>query len=149
MRKVLLIEPNYKNKFPPIGLMKMATYFKMRGDDVIFFKGELRDFLLDWLTSLCINKFVAIDDSINWRLRGDKIKQYIKKGQKADYSAIGLYESQYEVLLCPWIDQYRKEYKTGKLSDSSKFDFVGVTTMFTFYWDITIKTIEKVGKPNE
>ncbi|MBR5573525.1 MAG: hypothetical protein IKW35_03425 [Paludibacteraceae bacterium] len=141
-RKVLLIEPNYKNKFPPIGLMKMATYFRMRGDDVIFFKGELKDFLLDWLTSLCINKFVAIDDTINWRLRGDKIKQYIKRGQKSDFSAIGLYESQYEVLLYPWIDQYRKEFKTGNLSDSSKFDFVGVTTLFTFYWDITIKTIE-------
>ncbi|MBQ8386202.1 MAG: hypothetical protein IJX48_01995 [Paludibacteraceae bacterium] len=141
-RKVLLIEPNYKNKFPPIGLMKMATYFRMRGDDVIFFKGELKEFLLDWLTSLCINKFVAIDDTINWRLRGDKIKQYIKRGQKSDFSAIGLYESQYEVLLYPWIDQYRKEFKTGNLSDSSKFDFVGVTTLFTFYWDITIKTIE-------
>ena len=50
MRRILLIEPNYKNKFPPIGLMKMATYFRMRGDDVIFFKGELRDFLLDWFT---------------------------------------------------------------------------------------------------
>ena len=128
--------------FPPIGLMKMATYFRMRGDDVIFFKGELKEFLLDWLTSLCINKFVAIDDTINWRLRGDKIKQYIKRGQKSDFSAIGLYESQYEVLLYPWIDQYRKEFKTGNLSDSSKFDFVGVTTLFTFYWDITIKTIE-------
>ena len=141
-RKVLLIEPNYKNKFPPIGLMKMATYFRMRGDDVIFFKGELKDFLLDWLTSLCINKFFAIDDTINWRLRGDKIKQYIKRGQKSDFSTIGLCESQYEVLLYPWIDQYRKEFKTGNLSDSSKFDFVGVTTLFTFYWDITIKTIE-------
>lgn len=141
-RKVLLIEPNYKNKFPPIGLMKMATYFRMRGDDVIFFKGELKDFLLDWLTSLCINKFVAIDDTINWRLRGDKIKQYIKRGQKSDFSIIGLCESQYEVLLYPWIDQYRKEFKTGNLSDYSKFDFVGVTTLFTFYWDITIKTIE-------
>ena len=27
-RRVLLIEPNYKNKFPPIGLMKLSTYFK-------------------------------------------------------------------------------------------------------------------------
>ena len=41
-RKVLLIEPNYKNKFPPIGLMKIATYFRLRGDDVVFFKGELK-----------------------------------------------------------------------------------------------------------
>lgn len=142
MRKVLLIEPNYKNKFPPIGLMKIATYFRMRGDDVIFFKGELREFLLDWLTSLCINKFVAIDDTINWRLRGDKIKNFIHKGKKEDFISIGLGESQYEVLLYPWIEQYRKEYISGKLSEASKFDFVGVTTLFTFYWDITIKTIE-------
>ena len=141
-RKVLLIEPNYKNKFPPIGLMKMATYFRMRGDDVIFFKGELKDFLLDWLTSLCINKLVSIDDTINWQLRGDKIKQYLLKGKKDDYTAIMIKDSQYDVLIYPWIDQYRKEYKTGKLSESSKFDFVGVTTLFTFYWDITIKTIE-------
>lgn len=142
MRRVLLIEPNYKNKFPPIGLMKMATYFRMRGDDVIFYKGELRDFLLDWLTGLCINKLVTIDDTINWRLRGDKIKQYIKRGQKSDFDGIRIEDSQFEIFLYPWIEQYRKEFKTGNLSDSSKFDFVGVTTLFTFYWDITIKTIE-------
>ncbi len=41
MRNVLLIEPNYKTKFPPIGLMKLATYFKLRGDNVVFFKGNL------------------------------------------------------------------------------------------------------------
>lgn len=27
-RKVLLLEPNYANKFPPIGLMKIATYYR-------------------------------------------------------------------------------------------------------------------------
>lgn len=141
-RRVLLIEPNYKNKFPPIGLMKIATYFRLRGDDVIFFKGELKDFLLNWLTGLCIDKLAAIDGTINWRLRGDKIKQYIKTGKKEDYEAIHIEQSNYEVLLSPWFDQYRKEFRSGKLSNESKFDFVGVTTLFTFYWDITIKTIE-------
>ena len=38
-RKVLLIEPNYKNKYPPMGLMKISTYHKMQGDDVHFVKG--------------------------------------------------------------------------------------------------------------
>ena len=41
-RKVLLIEPNYKNKYPPMGLMKIATYYRMCGDDVRFFKGDLK-----------------------------------------------------------------------------------------------------------
>ena len=140
-RKVLLIEPNYKNKFPPIGLMKIATYFRMRGDDVVFFKGELKDFLLDWLTNLCIDKLFSIDDSINWRLKGDKIKQFIKTGKNADFNAIQTHISQYDILLYPWFNQYRKEYHSGQLSDNSKFDYICITTLFTFYWDITINTI--------
>lgn len=38
---VLLIEPDYKNKYPPIGLMKISTYHKNRGDKVLFHKGFL------------------------------------------------------------------------------------------------------------
>lgn len=41
-RKVLLIEPNYKNKYPPMGLMKIATYYRRCNDDVRFFKGDLK-----------------------------------------------------------------------------------------------------------
>lgn len=37
--KVLLVEPNYKNKYPPLGLMKISTYHKMLGDEVRFVKG--------------------------------------------------------------------------------------------------------------
>ena len=37
--KVLLVEPNYKNKYPPMGLMKISTYHKMLEDEVRFVKG--------------------------------------------------------------------------------------------------------------
>jgi len=41
-KKILLIEPGYKNKYPPLGLMKIAQYHGPRGkrDTVRFIKGE-------------------------------------------------------------------------------------------------------------
>lgn len=39
MKKILLVEPDYNNKYPPIGLMKISTYHKNKGDYVEFFKG--------------------------------------------------------------------------------------------------------------
>lgn len=41
MERILLVEPNYKNKYPPIGLMKISTYYKSKGDFVEFHKGLL------------------------------------------------------------------------------------------------------------
>ena len=69
MRKILLIEPNYKNKYPPIGLMKIATYHRMLGDNVKFYKGELKDFLVEQLYQDCLEKLHKIDDSIKWQLK--------------------------------------------------------------------------------
>jgi hypothetical protein len=40
MAKILLVEPDYQNKYPPIGLMKIATFHRQRGDIVEFYKGE-------------------------------------------------------------------------------------------------------------
>ena len=41
-REILLIEPGYPNKYPPLGLMKLAAYHGAigRGDHVTFVKGE-------------------------------------------------------------------------------------------------------------
>lgn len=40
MERILLVEPDYNNKYPPIGLMKLATYHKNKGDYVEFYKGK-------------------------------------------------------------------------------------------------------------
>lgn len=40
--KILLLEPGYSNKYPPLGLMKIASFHNERGDDVVFAKGKIR-----------------------------------------------------------------------------------------------------------
>ena len=46
-RNVLLIEPGYPNKYPPLGLMKLASYHGPhgRGDRITFAKGETPEVL--------------------------------------------------------------------------------------------------------
>ena len=46
-REILLIEPGYPNKYPPLGLMKLAAYHGSfgRGDHVTFIKGEDQEVL--------------------------------------------------------------------------------------------------------
>lgn len=140
-RNVLLLEPNYKNKFPPIGLMKLATYFRLRGDNVVFYKGDLKEFLISDITSDCVDKLSQMDDSINWKLRSDKIANYIRYRKKTDLDKIGLDDSSYSILLFPWVDYYKNYYHKKLYLENPKWDWVGVTTLFTFYWDITIQTI--------
>ena len=37
---ILLVEPSYRSKFPPLGLMRLATHHRRRGDRVTFVRGE-------------------------------------------------------------------------------------------------------------
>ena len=48
-KNILLIEPGYRNKYPPLGLMKIAQYHGPRGkkDRVRFIKGEDRSVLAE------------------------------------------------------------------------------------------------------
>ncbi len=69
--RILLIEPNYKTKYPPLGLMKISSYHKMRGDEVVFFKGkseELRAQIWDriYIASLFTFHYQITIDTINF-----------------------------------------------------------------------------------
>ena len=36
---VLLVEPDYYTKYPPLGLMKLASYYRSRGDKIKLIRG--------------------------------------------------------------------------------------------------------------
>jgi len=141
-RRVLLLEPNYKNKFPPIGLMKLATYFRLRGDDVVFYKGNLKDFVVNQITETCVAKLTELDNSINWKLRSDKISLFIKYRKQEYFDQIRIEDSSISLIIEPWLEYFKKYYHSGEYKRHPQWDWVGVTTLFTFYWDITIETIE-------
>ncbi len=74
-KNILLIEPGYKNKYPPLGLMKIAQYHGLRGkkDNVRFIKGEDRSvFMTAWdriyITTLFSFEFARISQSIDFAL---------------------------------------------------------------------------------
>ena len=56
--KILLIEPNYSNKYPPIGLMKLSTYHKMLGHEVVFYKGDLKQFVIERIAINVLMSFI-------------------------------------------------------------------------------------------
>jgi hypothetical protein len=39
MKNILLIEPDYRSKFPPLGLLRISSFHKARGDSVTFARG--------------------------------------------------------------------------------------------------------------
>jgi hypothetical protein len=142
-RKVLLIEPNYANKFPPIGLMKISTYYRNRGNwDVVFYKGDLTSFEIDRITDKCIAELDLIDNSIDWAIRKDRIFDYIKTRKHDALESIGIDESEFGLLLRGKLDDYKNYYWKGIWKLEPEWDRVCVTTLFTFYWDITVETIK-------
>lgn len=141
-KKVLLIEPNYSNKFPPVGLMKISTYYKTIGGwDVTFFKGDLKKFVIDRIADRCVEELDYIDDTIDWFLRKEEIKLYIKTRRKEYLEAINTKDSDLDIIVTSKIVEAKNYYWNDEWKKNPEWDRVAVTTLFTFYWDITIDTI--------
>jgi len=141
--KVLLIEPNYKNKYPPIGLMKISTYHKQLGYDVIFYKGDLKRFAIERITLKCIDALKEIDNTIDWYDKQFLIFEYIRTKKQDILERLEIEKSVFCLLLKDKLNYYRKYYHNGiwKEKKEREWDRVFVTTLFTFYWTITIDTI--------
>lgn len=150
-RNILLIEPNYKNKFPPIALMKLATYHKRLGDNVVFYKGEFKDFVLNCLVDECVEKLLETEASVNWRYKRHDVYDYIKtrKSKYCEALEFDRYDSALELI--NWLAYYKDSFWKGTYLRSPKWDRICITTLFTFYFDTTVKCIrdfKQLVKPN-
>lgn len=137
-RKVLLIEPNYKNKYPPMGLMKLATYYRMVGDDVRFYKGDMRLLAVELICEDLINHLEICFPEMYWKEYYPVLFDFIKIGKYSILESDAIFENE-DILEA--VKEYRKKYKDKEYFANPRFDKVGITTLFTFYWKTTIETI--------
>ncbi len=79
-KNILLIEPGYRNKYPPLGLMKIAQYHIGKNDNVHFIKGEdPLVYSLDWdriyITTLFSFEFKRIAKTIDFAIQVSRSKK--------------------------------------------------------------------------
>lgn len=140
-RRILLIEPNYKNKYPPLGLMKISTYHKRLSDDVTFYKGDFIDFVLENIYSNLLEKLSFIDPSVLWEEKKNIILRYLKKGKIDDFQYLCNLSD--DIFISSNLDYYRNYFKKKKYLEHPEWDRIYITTLFTFHWTIVIKTINQ------
>jgi len=83
--KILLVEPAYQNKYPPLGLMKISTFHKMRGDAVTFVKGKNPTYHAQKWDRIYITTLF----SFYWKQTIETIKYYSNSVKKKDSIFIG------------------------------------------------------------
>lgn len=138
-RKVLLVEPNYKNKYPPMGLMKIATYFRDSGDDVRFFKGDLQNFVMELDVDDLIKNLSRVNSEVKWKYHKQALMKYFRLGRLSLLDEIDALSS--DIIAYEMVKTARRNYRNQDYFLNPRFDFVAITTLFTFYFDITIETI--------
>lgn len=85
MRHILLVEPAYKNKFPPLGLMKLSTYHKLKGDYVQFVKGcDPKLSILKW-----DRIYISTLFTFYWDITIKTIKYYVNSAKAPDNVFVG------------------------------------------------------------
>ncbi len=141
-RNVLLVEPDYNNKYPPIGLMKLATYHRMRGDNVRFFKGDLRSLVAEQYANYLIEKFQSIDSNVLWNRYSFQIAVAIRKGSREQLEEIARLSKNYDAVILSWLAYFQKINRKKKIIQELAWDRICIATLFTFYFKQTVETIK-------
>ncbi|MBQ6131503.1 MAG: hypothetical protein IJL12_04105 [Selenomonadaceae bacterium] len=148
-RRVLLIEPNYKNKYIPANLMKLATYFRqVCKDDVRFFKGDLKTFAAQLLLEEFFggkvdkqNLFAPEENDAAQKFgrHAEIFLEFIKTGKSSLIEILRAENYFYEHTL-------KNLHRRFKAEDFPTFDIICVNSLFTFYFDETVRTINYAKK---
>ena len=85
-KKILLVEPDYYTRFPPLGLLKLATYFRNKGCEIELVRGCVDSFVPDeiYITSLF---------TYAWKPVHQAVRFYKRKYPKSRVLVGGLYAS--------------------------------------------------------
>jgi hypothetical protein len=140
-RRVLLVEPNYNNKYPPLGLMKLATYHRMRGDFVRFFKGDLRHLLSEQYAEFLVDKLQTIDSNVEWNRYVTKISHAILNGKKGQLEEVAKLSECYDAVILNWLLYFQKKYRSKRIIPELSWDRICIATLFTFYFKKTVETV--------
>lgn len=131
---ILLVEPNYKNKYPPMGLMKISTYHKSRNDAVWYFKGKMPD--VQW-TQLNIDRvYITTLFTFYYQKSVETIKYYCKRIAPNRVYVGGIMATLMK-------DKLNKDIAgckilTGQLTDASVLGFEDHTNIDTLSLDYSI-----------
>ena len=148
-RRVLLLEPNYKNKYVPSNLLKLSWYFRVIcGDDVRFYKGDLKRFG----AQLLLEEFFAgevdsqnlfapeVNDAAQKFGRHEAtLLEFIRTGKTSCLEILREEDFYHEYAL-------KKLHRRFKAEDFPAFDIICVNSLFTFYFAATVETINDAKK---
>lgn len=126
--------------------MKLATYHRRQGWNVVFWKGDLRKFVAERIALRCV---ADLDKAIPGQRFGRWFPEIVSFVLKKDSKPIQpLLDSMQAGLLdtVRILSEYRRVYQSGDYFGWREWDRVLVTTLFTFYAEKTIETIRFAKK---
>lgn len=130
-----------------MGLMKLAMYHRRQGFDVVFYKGDLNDFVvLEYVREVIPKLEKQFKSRKSWSEFYPEIKVFIKTGCILPESTLAFRLQKEIPEALSILEEYHRYYKTGAYFKEKRWDRVCVTTLFTFYWKITIDTIKFAKK---
>ena len=91
-------------------------------------------------------KLNSIDNSINWLQKAFLIKQFIKTGKRQNLDVFEIENLKYGHFITKVLEEYSTKFRKKEYENEPYWDKIYVTTLFTFYWKITVETIHFVKK---